>query len=54
MGGFIAKGRGHFGVANRVRLFHGGHPRVPLEVAGCGEAEDVPLEVVLVPAGLEL
>jgi hypothetical protein len=27
---------------------------VSLEVAGCGEAGDVPLEVELVPAGLAL
>ena len=51
MGGVFAEGRRHFGVPDGVRSFYGGHPRVSLEVAGCGEAGDAPLEVVLVAAG---
>ena len=54
MGGFLGEGRGHFGVPNGVRPFYGVHPRVSPEVASCSEAGDVPLEVVLVPAGLAL
>ncbi len=54
MRGILSEGRRQFGVPNGVRSFYGGHPRVSLEVAGCGEAGDVPLEVVLVPAGLAL
>ncbi len=54
MSGSLFEGRGHFGVPDGVRPFHDGHPRVPLEVPGCGEAGDVPFEVVLVPAGLAL
>ncbi len=54
MGGTLTEGRGLFGVPNGVHSFHGGHPRMSLEVAGCGEAGEVPLEVVLVPAGLAL
>ena len=37
----LAEGRGHNEVLDGVRLFHGGHPSVPIEVAGCGEAGDV-------------
>ena len=54
MCGILAKDRGHFGVANRARPFYGDHPRVPLEVPGCGEAGDVPFEIVLMPAGFSL
>ncbi len=50
----VAEGRRHFGVPDGVRPFNGGHPRVSLEVAGCGEVGEFPLEVVLVPAGLAL
>ena len=51
---FSPKVGGHFRVADGVRPFHGGHPRGILEVSGCGEAREVPLEVVLMPAGLVL
>ncbi len=54
MCGILAEGRGFFGVPDGIRPFHGGHPRVSLEVAGCSEAGDVPLEVELVAAGLAL
>jgi hypothetical protein len=49
---FLKEGRRHFGVADGVRPFHAGHPRVILEVAGCGETGEVPLEVMLMPVGL--
>ena len=52
--GILFGGRRHFGVADGVRPFHGDHPRVLLEVSGCGEAGEVPLEVVLIAAGLAL
>ena len=54
MFGILAEVRRHFGVPDGVRPFHGGHPRVSFEVAGCGEAGDVPLEIKFVPAGLAL
>ena len=54
MSGIRFEGRGHFRVADGVRLFHGGHPRDILEVAGCGEAGEVSFEVELMPAGLAL
>ena len=54
MCGILCEGRGHFGVADGVHPFHGDHPRVILEVASCGEAGEVPIEVELVPAGLAL
>ena len=54
MFGILAKGRRHFGIPDGVRPLYGVHPRVPLEVAGCGKAGEVPLEAVLVPAGLAL
>ena len=54
MCGILSEGRGHFGVADGVRPFYGGHLRVILEVAGCGEAGEVQLVVVLMAAGLAL
>jgi len=48
----LAKDREHFEVPDGLRLLHGCHPCVSIEAAGCGEAGEVPLEVVLMPAGL--
>ena len=54
MGGVLGEGGGHLGVLDGVVPLDGGHSCVPLEVARRGEAGDVKLEVVLVPAGLAL
>ena len=54
MCGILSEGRGCLGVADGVRLFDGGHPRVSFEVAGYGESGEVPLEVILMSARLAL
>jgi hypothetical protein len=54
MRGILAEGRGYCGIPVGVHPFHGDHPGVPLEVAGCGEVGEVPLEIILMPAGLAL
>ena len=54
MGRVFGEGEGHLGVLDGVVPLDGGHPGVPLEVAGRGEVGDVQLEVVLMFAGLAL
>ena len=52
--GIFSEGRGHLELADGVRPFHAGHPRVILEVAGCREAGEVTLDVVCMPVGVSL
>jgi hypothetical protein len=54
VGGVLGERRGHFGVANGVRPFHGGHPHVVIEVASGGEACEVTFEVVFLSAHFAL